>query len=141
MKKILISILMLASAGGVNAAGFSDLAVKAADIKNLFPKIPAPVAEKLASDSGFEKWYGADSRQARMKFTTYMWYKVPASYTGAVSQILSNSTQRGRISELVDLQLQHMYGAFTMHPGFVDNPTTISWSFPASCSAAAAPRA
>ena len=122
MKKILISILMLASAGGVNAAGFSDLAVKAADIKNLFPKIPAPVAEKLASDSGFEKWYGADSRQARMKFTTYMWYKVPASYTGAVSQILSNSTQRGRISELVDLQLQHMYGAFTMHPGFVDNP-------------------
>ena len=114
--------MILACAGGAGAAGFDALAVKASGIKTLFPGMPAPVAEKLASSPGFEKWYGADSRQARMRFTAYMWYKVPAGYTGHVSQLLSNSARRREINELVDLQLQHMYGSFTMHPGFVDNP-------------------
>lgn len=122
MKRLLFSALLLAA--GPAAAGFDSLAVSAQDLKNLQP--PALLPEPLAETSGFPdkdgRWYGNDSRQARMRFTTYMHYKVPSSYTGPVSRILSDPGQRARIRELVDLQLQHMYGAFTMHPGFTENP-------------------
>jgi len=57
-----------------------------------------------------------------MQFTAYMVYKIPAAYTGAASNILSDAAQADKIRELVDLQLQHMYGAFTTHPGFENNP-------------------
>nr|MDA8244310.1 hypothetical protein [Elusimicrobiota bacterium] len=83
---------------------------------------PAPYAARAGLPEAGSRWYGADSRQARMHFEAYMDYKVPAGYTGAVSAILSDGAQKRKISELVDLQLQHMYGAFTTHPGFVDNP-------------------
>lgn len=115
--------LALFSAGTAGAADFGDLAVKASTLKLLAPdpKFPVPYAAP-AEAGGASRWYGNDSRQARMRFEAYMYYKVPASYTGPVSQILSNSAQKAKVRELVDLQLQHMYGAFTTHPGFVDNP-------------------
>ncbi len=99
--------------------------LKASDIKlaNISFQIPiaAGAAEK-ASKSSSEKWYGADSRQTRMQFNTYMLYKIPDDYTGPASRILSSPEQLQIISELIKLQLQHMYGAFTMHPGFTESP-------------------
>lgn len=68
------------------------------------------------------KWYGRDSRQAHMKFTSYMLYKIPGNYTGSVSNILNNRTQMEKILELVHLQVKHMYGAFSTHPNFVNTP-------------------
>ncbi|MCM2266318.1 MAG: hypothetical protein NDI60_00935 [Elusimicrobiales bacterium] len=126
MKKTFLSALLLSLAGAAQAAGFGDLAIDASRLKTL----PAPETAALAPElsdifSAAErpaKWYGRDSRQARMQFTAYLHYKLPANYTGAVSQLLDNPYHRQKITELADLQLQHMYGAFTMHPGFTDNP-------------------
>ncbi|MDD2805740.1 MAG: hypothetical protein PHV33_09305 [Elusimicrobiales bacterium] len=117
-----IFALALFSAGTAGAADFGDLAVTAASLKNFSPAGAFPVPYAAPAAPGGDRWYGNDSRQARMRFNAYLYYKVPAAYTGAVSQILSDSRQKAKISELVDLQLQHMYGAFTTHPGFDENP-------------------
>ncbi|MBI4351360.1 MAG: hypothetical protein HY550_07975 [Elusimicrobia bacterium] len=127
MKKTLFAAVILGLSGGAYAENFSALSVGAPALKLRAEARPLSITPELselfsAAEKADSKWYGADSRQARMQFSSYMLYKVPASYTGAVSQILSNSTQRRLISELVDLQLQHMYGAFTMHPGFTEAP-------------------
>ena len=118
---------MFTIAGGACAADFSDLAIKASSLKNSTETetlilTPAGSALPPAAKQSNPKWYGVDSRQARMQFTAYMVYKIPASYTGAASGILSNPAQAEKIRELVDFQLQHMYGAFTLHPGFENNP-------------------
>jgi hypothetical protein len=68
------------------------------------------------------KWYGADSRRARMKFASYMLYKIPGAYAGPATRILEDAGQFEKISELLHLQLRHMYGAFTTHPAFENNP-------------------
>ncbi len=127
MNKTLFAAIILSLSCGAKAADFSDLAVNANSLKALSAARTLNIAPGLLdlpviTGPAPSKWYGADSRQARMQFTAYMYYKVPAGYTGPVSQILSNSTQKQKISELIDLQLQHMYGAFTTHPGFVDAP-------------------
>lgn len=132
MKTAFFAVLMITLAGGAYSAEFSDLAVNASSIRARAAAMEAgldPSAVQMpegalagAVDGMGSKWYGADSRQARMRFTANMLYKVPSSYTGSIPQILSNPAQREKIQELIDLQLQHMYGAFTTHPGFVDNP-------------------
>ena len=126
IKKIFAAII-LGLTGGAHGAGFNDLAVTASDLKSLAAAqtftLPTGISESFSAlDQAPSRWYGADSRQARMQFTAYILYKVPARYTGPVSRILSDPEQRQNISELVDLQLKHMYGAFTTHPDFVDNP-------------------
>jgi hypothetical protein len=114
----LLLLLPVPSAGQqpVNSYVLRDIPAQ----ERLVPTDPVPTGG-AAFEVG-EKWYGADSRRARMQFTTHVLYGVPDNYYGAVSQILSDGTQYQAISELIDLQLQHMYGAFTTHPGFVDNP-------------------
>ncbi len=128
MKRLILVIITAALAAGAHAAGFTDLDIKASALKKLHPvndiPIPAPAAvtDAVSASRFSAKWYGADSRQARMQFTTYMLYKIPDDYTGPASRILSDPEQFQITSELVKLQLQHMYGAFTMHPGFTENP-------------------
>jgi len=127
MNKLFLVLVMTGLTGGAYASDFDALAIKADALKDT-PALQTPAAkpETYGNGSGLkaadDRWYGADSRQARMQFTTYMLYKVPTGYTGSVSDILSNAAQAGKIRELVDLQLQHMYGAFTTHPGFENNP-------------------
>jgi len=125
MRKTLFTAFLFALAGSASAAGFNDLAVNAASLKTFpsaVPYVTPEISELLAPGARDGRWYGKDSRRARMQFTSYMHYKLPSNYTGAASQLLSDSRQKQKISELVDLQLQHMYGAFTMHPGFENNP-------------------
>ncbi|MDO8806439.1 MAG: hypothetical protein Q7R35_18665 [Elusimicrobiota bacterium] len=127
MKKTFLAAVLLGLTSGAYASGFNDLAVDAAALKTSADARTLELTPELseifsAADKDGSRWYGADSRQARMQFTAYLDYKVPAGYTGPVTQILSNSAQKQKISELIDLQLQHMYGAFTTHPGFVDAP-------------------
>lgn len=121
MKRLLFAAALFSCPA--HAADLSGLAVRAETLK-LLPsdRFPVPLAPAAALPAGDGRWYGADSRQTRLRFETYMLYKVPASYTGPVSRILSDAGQAARIRELVDLQLQHMYGAFTMHPGFTEHP-------------------
>ena len=127
MKKTFFAVVLLGLTNGAYAKGFNDLAVNAASLKTAADASTLELTPELseifsAADKDNSRWYGADSRQARMQFKAYMYYKLPAGYTGSVSQILSNSAQKQKISELIDLQLQHMYGAFTTNPGFVDAP-------------------
>lgn len=129
MKRLILVIITAAMAAGVHAAGFTDLDIKSSALEELYPAndipVPAPAAENdavSASRLPDERWYGADSRQTRMQFTAYMLYKIPDDYAGPASRILSNPEQLQIISGLVELQLQHMYGAFTMHPGFTETP-------------------
>jgi hypothetical protein len=124
MKKALFTAILLSVAAGAQAATFEELAVNAAGIK-----AAAALNQQIPSASPFSqladmpaKWYGADSRQARMHFSAYILYKVPAAYTGPVTQLLSDQAQKAKIRENIDLQLQHMYGAFTTHPAFENNP-------------------
>ena len=108
---------------GAYAAGFNDLAVNASDIKTFTDAQITPDISKSFSALKpplSNKWYGSDSRQALMQFTAYVIYDVPDYYP--VSQILSDPEQRKMISNLVDRQLKHMFGAFTTHPDFVFNP-------------------
>ncbi|MEK7721060.1 MAG: hypothetical protein AAB359_01575, partial [Elusimicrobiota bacterium] len=127
MRRTFVAVAILGLTGGVYAANFNDLAVNAAFLKAPVAAQPLTITPELSeifstADKGDFRWYGADSRQARMQFATYLYYRVPTGYTGPVSQILSDSYQKYKISELIDLQLQHMYGAFTTHPGFVNAP-------------------
>lgn len=142
MKKTIFAALMLTLAGGAWCAEFSGLAANASAIRArsaamgiepVLSAVPLPKGSPAgAADPMDPKWYGADSRRARMRFTGHLLYKAPASYTGPVSQILSNPAQREKIQELVDLQLRHMYGAFTTHPGFVGNPGIPSGDYKAT---------
>jgi len=75
-----------------------------------------------AGKSGGEKWYGSDSRRAKLRFSSYALYKVPETYKGPVSRLLDDPEQTGEITAVVERQLQHMYGAFTTHPYFSENP-------------------
>lgn len=129
MKKTIFAAILFGLTGIVHAASFDDLAVTASSLKDSAAAQPLSITPDISEDVSnpnqdltTSRWYGSDSRQARMRFTTYLLYEVPASYTGPVSQLLSDPDQKQSISELIDLQLQHMYGAFTTHPGFVDNP-------------------
>ncbi len=128
-KAISLFVLLLPSASF--SAGFGDLAVSAGALsgRTFVPPAASALALPGAAQKGGDRWYGADSRQARLRFGTYMLYRVPGSYTGAVSRILEDRRQREKIEELVHLQLQHMYGAFTMHPGFTENPGIPSGDF------------
>lgn len=110
----------------VKSSGLDDLAEKyglrTSDLESYIPAItPEPgLADALQLQA--PKWYGKDSRQANMTFTTFMLYKIHGNYKGPVSRILEDSAQRGEILELVNRQVQHMYGAFTTHPEFADSP-------------------
>ena len=116
----LLSLLLLSPAVNAAPPELNSFRLKDLPPSRLEAGAPAPAPGPLSADN--PKWYGADSRRARMQFQAYVLYRVPAEYTGPVSRILSDPDQYELISETVDLQLQHMYGAFTMHPGFVDNP-------------------
>lgn len=122
MKEFALSMLLLAAPAG--AAGFGDLGIGAVALKDSPPpeSLPLPYAARAGVTRSGDRWYGADSRQARMRFEAYMLYKIPGEYSGSAENILSDRGQRQAVSELVDLQLQHMYGAFTMHPGFTEYP-------------------
>jgi len=142
MKKLFMALVMTGLTGGSNVSAlsnaaqtnnsFNDLTVTASDLKTLAAKDSAEVKPEISQNDAAGavaalkasnlKWYGSDSLRARMQFTTYMLYKIPSKYTGPVSRILEDQEQNEKIYELVNLQLRHMYGAFTTHPGFEDAP-------------------
>ncbi|MBI4739367.1 hypothetical protein HY772_07520, partial [Candidatus Woesearchaeota archaeon] len=63
------------------------------------------------------KWYSRDSRQGHMEFVSYVLFPVDRN---EISNILT--THHDEIMEVVDFQLKHMFGAFTEHPNFKNNP-------------------
>ncbi|MEW5950730.1 MAG: hypothetical protein GX447_04770 [Elusimicrobia bacterium] len=100
------------------AAAFKDFEGLAVEpIEN----IPIPSSFNL-QEKGSDRWFGADSRRTYLRFNSYVLYKIPSYYQGPASRILENSKCFSEINEIINLQLQHMYGAFTTHPGFENNP-------------------
>jgi hypothetical protein len=124
MKKFILPLLPLLFTQAVSAADFKDLAVKASELKEAaaaaIPGVAPELSQILADSNKDGRWYGADSRKAKMHFETYVLYALPAGQSAA--GLLNSPAQKKKVREIVDLQLQHMYGAFTTHPGFVDNP-------------------
>jgi len=82
--------------------------------ENDSPVVPPNNASE--EDGISPKWYGADSNRARMKFTTYV---LSNNYSGeSIEEILTEKIT----SQIVDLQLKHMFGAFKTQPDFKNNP-------------------
>ncbi|MFH1619156.1 MAG: hypothetical protein ABIG11_04560 [bacterium] len=111
---------------GVAAVDGFNLSVNTSDINAFVDAQSTTITPDISENSSATKpppgkWYGSDSRQAIMQFTAYLLYK-NYTYTGPVSGILSDPKQRKYISRLIDWQLKHMFGVFTTHPDFVNNP-------------------
>jgi hypothetical protein len=126
MNKFFFAAAIMAITCGANASDFGDLAVKASGLKTSAVETGIdPMPPATPANSGRTKglkWYGSDSRRTRLEFTSYMYYEIPSDYTGPASRILEDQTQKWMIQQNLDLQVQHMYGVFTMHPDFENNP-------------------
>ena len=77
MKKTLFAAIILGLSGGAYAENFSALAVGAPSLKLQAEARPLSITPELSeifssAEKADTKWYGADSRQARMQFTTYL---------------------------------------------------------------------
>jgi hypothetical protein len=69
------------------------------------------------------KFYGADNQSADMRYDSYIEVKLPAGVT--TDNQLLQEPQRSRMRSVIELQIQHMFGAFTEHPEYVKNPGII----------------
>jgi hypothetical protein len=70
------------------------------------------------------KFYGADSKRAKMEFNTYVDFKIPNVDKNLDAEELSVK-YNDEIDEAIRIQLAHMYGAFTVHTkpvNFYENP-------------------
>jgi len=69
------------------------------------------------------KFYGADSQSADMRYNSYIEVKLPAGVSSN-QEVLRNPV-KDEMLETIKHQIQHMFGAFTEHPGFIRNPGII----------------
>ena len=66
-------------------------------------------------------FYGADNRRGILTFETQLVYLYPEGWEGP-AQALLDSEHRSDIDEQIQLQIAHMFAAFTTHPDFVESP-------------------
>lgn len=81
------------------------------------------LSPKASQDSKLN-FYGADNQRVTMTFESYMWFQIPDDWSAPISEILT-SEHRETIDEQVNLQLQHMFGVFTVQKDFIDHPGVI----------------
>ncbi len=76
---------------------------------------------KTASKDGSDlKFYGTDNQSAIMTFDADLDFELPR---GVKSQVdLSKPDVKSQILELIDLQVRHLYGTFSVHDEFRNNP-------------------
>jgi hypothetical protein len=60
-------------------------------------------------------FYGTDARRAEMTFSTTLYFPLPVGYQGDVGALYQDGEMREAIDEAINLQLQHMFGAFVNH--------------------------
>jgi len=80
---------------------------------------------QTSPESSNTQFYGHDNRRAELEFDGEMEVSLPPSYIQPVSELL-NSYLSDRVKELINLQVQHLMGAFTEHPKFKRTPGSIS---------------
>ncbi len=64
-------------------------------------------------------FYGADNQSAKMKFRSFVYVELGE---GVPPEDIVDPVNADLLMEVINYQLQHMFGAFTEHPKFVDNP-------------------
>lgn len=69
------------------------------------------------------KFYGADSQSAEMTYESYIEIDIPQGVTSANQ--LTSAPQNESMLDIINYQIQHMFGAFTEHPGYRKNPGII----------------
>ena len=70
------------------------------------------------------KFYGTDNQRVVMTFENYLWFQIPGDWTAPVEELLT-SPHRATIDEQIDLQLQHMFGVFTVQKDFINRPGVV----------------
>jgi hypothetical protein len=73
------------------------------------------------TESGSDvKFYGADNQSADMRYSSYIEVALPAGVT--TNDAVMKDPIKTEMQDIILYQIQHMFGAFTEHPGFKRNP-------------------
>jgi hypothetical protein len=73
------------------------------------------------TESGSDvKFYGADNQSADMRYSSYIEVALPAGVT--TNDAVMKDPIKTEMQGIILYQIQHMFGAFTEHPGFKRNP-------------------
>lgn len=71
-------------------------------------------------DGSAVKFYGADNQSGTMEFQAYIDIETPKGAT--TKEQLFREPSRSEILKLINRQIQHLYGTFSVHEEFVDSP-------------------
>lgn len=74
----------------------------------------------VSHDSSGTKFYGADNQSGEMFFEAYIDLQLPQGVS--TKDQLFRDPARAEVIKLINRQLQHLYGTFSVHEEFVNNP-------------------
>lgn len=75
------------------------------------------------NDGSSTKFYGADNQSGDMQFEAYIDVTVPKGIS--TKEQLFKDPARAQVLAMINKQIQHLYGTFSLHEEFVDNPGII----------------
>ncbi|MFM8759799.1 MAG: hypothetical protein ACKODS_09700, partial [Methylophilaceae bacterium] len=79
-----------------------------------------PSCRTVNGDASSTKFYGADNQSGDMQFQAYIDVQIPRGVTS--KEQLFREPARSTVVKLIERQLQHLYGTFSVHEEFVNNP-------------------
>jgi hypothetical protein len=86
--------------------------------------LTALVSCRTTEEAGSEvKFYGADNQSADMRYSSYIEVALPQGVTS--NDAVMQDPVKLDMQNIIVYQVQHMFGAFTEHPGFKRNPGII----------------
>ena len=72
------------------------------------------------NDTSKTKFYGADNQSGEIQFQAYIDLQIPKGVS--TKEQLFKEPHRADVLKLIDRQLQHLFGTFSVHETFVNNP-------------------
>ncbi len=75
------------------------------------------------NDSSSTKFYGADNQSGDMQFEAYIDVTVPKG--ASTKELLFKEPARAHVMAMINKQIQHLYGTFSVHEEFENNPGII----------------
>lgn len=75
------------------------------------------------NDASKGKFYGADNQLGEIQFQAYIDVQIPKGVS--TQEQLFKDPARSEVLKLIDRQLQHLYGTFSVHEAFENNPGII----------------
>lgn len=91
--------------------------VSTVTVLSVFGSSGCRTTESASSDI---KFYGADNQSAVIRYESYIEVAIPAGINSQAA-VLSEPI-RSEMLELINWQVQHMFGTFTEHPDYAKNP-------------------